>query len=125
MHGESLWTLARAAAERGERVPVPIAVAIVIDTLHGLRAAHQACSDQGEPLGIVHRDVSPQNILVGAEGVTRIVDFGIAEAVGRPHLTRDSSVKASTRTWPPSRRTARTSAACPICSPRPSCSGSC
>ncbi len=93
VHGESLWNLVRAAKEIDERVPVPIVAAILIDTLHGLQAAHEATDEHGAPLGIVHRDVSPQNILVGADGVTRLVDFGIAKAAGRLHSTHDSSVK--------------------------------
>ena len=93
VHGESLWRLMRAAKERNERIPASIAAAIVIDTLHGLHAAHEAKDERGEPLGIVHRDISPHNILVGVDGVSRIVDFGIAKAAGRLHSTRDSSVK--------------------------------
>ena len=93
VHGESLWRLLRTASEKRERVPAPIAAAIVIDTLHGLHAAHEATDERGEPLGIVHRDVSPHNILVGVDGISRIVDFGIAKAAGRLHSTRDSAVK--------------------------------
>jgi serine/threonine protein kinase len=93
VHGESLWKLVRTAKERGERVPTSIAASIMIDTLHGLHAAHEAKDERGAPLGIVHRDVSPQNILVGVDGITRLVDFGIAKAAGRLHSTRDSSVK--------------------------------
>src|SRR5580704_4176495 len=80
VHGESLWRLIRSAQEQGERAPLPIAAAILIDTLHGLHAAHEATDEQGAPLGIVHRDVSPQNILVGADGISRLVDFSIAKA---------------------------------------------
>jgi serine/threonine-protein kinase len=61
--------------------------------LHGLHAAHEAKNERGEPLGIVHRDVSPQNILVGIDGVARVLDFGIAKAAGRAHVTRDRHVK--------------------------------
>ena len=93
VHGESLWKLARAAHDRGERVPLGVAASIVVDTLHGLHAAHEATDERGEPLHLVHRDVSPHNILVGVDGVTRLVDFGIAKAEGRLHSTRDSSVK--------------------------------
>jgi len=93
VHGESLWKLARAAREKNERIPAPIAASILIDTLHGLQAAHEAKDESGEPLGIVHRDVSPQNILVGVDGISRLVDFGIAKAAGRLHSTHDSSVK--------------------------------
>ena len=93
VHGESLWNLARTARQRGERIPLGVAASIVIDALHGLHAAHEARDERGEPLNLVHRDVSPHNILVGVDGVTRLVDFGIAKAAGRLHSTRDSSVK--------------------------------
>jgi serine/threonine-protein kinase len=93
VHGQSLWELARVLRETGERVPLGIAAAIVVETLHGLHAAHEATDEQGKLLGLVHRDVSPHNILVGVDGVTRLVDFGIAKAAGRLHSTRDSSVK--------------------------------
>jgi serine/threonine-protein kinase len=83
VHGASLCTLMRAARRRGEAVPVGIAAAILVDTLHGLHAAHEATDEGGRPLGIVHRDVSPQNILVGADGTTRLGDFGIAKAARR------------------------------------------
>ena len=61
--------------------------------LHGLHAAHEATNEQGEPLGIVHRDVSPQNILVGADGVARVLDFGVAKAAGRVQTTREGQLK--------------------------------
>jgi serine/threonine protein kinase len=93
VHGESLWRLARAAHERGERVPLGVAGSIVVDALRGLHAAHEACDERGAPLNLVHRDVSPHNVLVGVDGVARLVDFGIAKAEGRLHATRDSSVK--------------------------------
>ncbi len=50
--------------------------------LTGLHAAHEARGEAGEPLGIVHRDVSPQNVLVGVDGIARVLDFGVAKAVG-------------------------------------------
>ena len=60
---------------------------------HGLHAAHEATSEQGEPLGIVHRDVSPQNVLVGTDGVARVLDFGVAKAAGRIQTTREGQLK--------------------------------
>ncbi|HEY2512700.1 MAG TPA: serine/threonine-protein kinase [Polyangiaceae bacterium] len=93
VHGEALSRLSAASKRKGERVPLRIAAAILIDALHGLHAAHEATDEEGKPLGIVHRDVSPQNILVGADGITRIVDFGIAKATGRLLTTRDGSIK--------------------------------
>jgi serine/threonine protein kinase len=93
VHGESLAKLVRNAQVRNEAVPLPIVMAIMIDALHGLHAAHEARDERGEPLGIVHRDVSPQNLLVGTDGITRIADFGIAKAAGRTQTTRDGAVK--------------------------------
>ena len=61
-----------------EGIPVGIAVRIAMDTLFGLHAAHELRDEHGQPFSLVHRDVSPHNILVGVDGVTRIGDFGIA-----------------------------------------------
>ncbi len=93
VHGETLARLVRAARTRSAPVPPAVAVGILIGVLRGLHAAHEATSDRGEPLGIVHRDVSPQNILVGADGVPRVLDFGIAKAAGRLQSTTDGVVK--------------------------------
>ncbi len=93
VHGESLSSLARAARRRGEVIPARIIVAVLAGVLHGLHAAHEATSELGEPLGIAHRDVSPQNVLVGADGVPRVLDFGIAKAAGRLSSTRAGLVK--------------------------------
>src|SRR5438477_567051 len=62
-------------------------------TVHGLHAAHEAKSDHGEPLHIVHRDVSPQNVLVAADGIARVLDFGVAKAAGRFASTREGTLK--------------------------------
>ncbi len=93
VHGESVATLMRNALARNESVPLAIALAILIDTLHGLHAAHEAKDEHGVALGIVHRDISPQNLLVATDGVTRIVDFGVAKAAGRLQATADGVVK--------------------------------
>jgi serine/threonine-protein kinase len=93
LHGESLSQLLRTAHDRDERVPIPVASAILIGTLTGLHAAHEARGDGGEPLGLVHRDVSPHNIMVRREGTAVVVDFGIAKAAGRFHTTEEGKVK--------------------------------
>ncbi len=93
VEGEPLARLLRLADERGERIPVRITAAIASGMLHGLHAAHEAVSDRGEPLGIIHRDVSPHNVLVGSDGVPRLLDFGIAKAAGRLHTTREGQLK--------------------------------
>jgi serine/threonine-protein kinase len=93
VHGESLSVLLGALQTRGDRVPLSIASAIVSDTLYGLHAAHEARDERGDPLGLVHRDVSPPNVLVGTDGVARVADFGIAKAAGRVQLTRAGQLK--------------------------------
>jgi eukaryotic-like serine/threonine-protein kinase len=93
VHGESLARLVRASRRVDAPLPIPLAAAILGDVLQGLHAAHEAKDERGQPLGIVHRDVSPQNVLVGADGVARVLDFGIAKATGRITTTRDGQVK--------------------------------
>jgi serine/threonine-protein kinase len=91
--GESLARLWRATHERSAPIPVPIAVAVAASVLHGLHAAHEACDEQGAPLGLVHRDVSPQNVIVGSDGVARVIDFGIAKAESRSNVSREGQLK--------------------------------
>jgi len=91
--GESLARLVRLLTDAGQRVPLPIALQVVVGALDGLHAAHEATDERGQPLGIVHRDVSPQNMLLGADGVTRILDFGVAKAVGRMQVTQGDRLK--------------------------------
>ncbi len=93
VQGESLSRLLRATRSAGEKVPPPIACTILSDVLHGLHAAHEARNERGEPLRIVHRDVSPQNIIVGIDGIARVLDFGVAKAVGRVATTREGQIK--------------------------------
>lgn len=93
VRGETLSRLIRAAAEAKEPIPVPIAVSIVVGMLAGLHAAHEAKDEGGAPLGLIHRDVSPQNVIVGADGVARLLDFGIAKATSTVESTRDDHVK--------------------------------
>jgi serine/threonine protein kinase len=91
--GESLARLLRRVRERKQTVPVRIAAAIGASVLHGLHAAHEAKDVRGDLLHVVHRDVSPQNVLVGADGVARVLDFGVAKAVGRAHTTGTGHLK--------------------------------
>jgi eukaryotic-like serine/threonine-protein kinase len=93
VEGESLSQLLTKAQARGERVPLGIALAIVSGALRGLAAAHAATADDGTPLGLVHRDVSPQNILVGVDGIARVIDFGVAKATARLQTTQDGQLK--------------------------------
>jgi eukaryotic-like serine/threonine-protein kinase len=91
--GETLGRLIRASLTRGERVPPRIAAAIIYEVLAGLHAAHETHDEHGAPLHIVHRDVSPQNILVGVDGCARLLDFGVAKAATRTQVTRDGQLK--------------------------------
>jgi serine/threonine protein kinase len=93
VHGEALSRLLRAASRVQMYAPAPVASAILCGVLHGLHAAHEAKSEQGDALGLVHRDVSPQNILVGVDGIARVLDFGVAKAAGRVQTTRDGQIK--------------------------------
>ena len=78
--GDSLSRLVRKARERGATIPPRVAVSIACGLLEGLHAAHEAKSETGAPLGLVHRDVSPQNVMVGVDGLARVLDFGVATA---------------------------------------------
>ncbi|HEX8790627.1 MAG TPA: serine/threonine-protein kinase [Polyangiaceae bacterium] len=94
VHGESFAKLHRAARESNKPPPARIVTAIASNVLDGLHAAHEARNERGDPLGIVHRDVTPQNVMVGADGVARMLDFGIAKASQHAHATtREGQVK--------------------------------
>ena len=93
VQGEALSKLVRNAAKRGERIPPPIVGSVMSGMLHGLHAAHEAKSETREPLNLVHRDISPQNVMVGVDGVARVLDFGVAKAAMRSGATRDGQMK--------------------------------
>lgn len=97
--GESLSRLFRGV--KPNRLPLPVTLAIMTGVLHGLHAAHEATAETGQPLAIVHRDVSPQNIMVGVDGVPRILDFGVAKAVQRSQTTREGQLKGKLSYMPP------------------------
>ena len=93
VQGESLSRLVRGMRDRKTRIPPRIVASIMAGALHGLHAAHEARNERGEPLSIVHRDISPQNVLVGTDGVARVLDFGVAKAAGRIQTTREGQLK--------------------------------
>lgn len=99
--GESLSYLVHRAAENGSLPPVPVAVGIMTSVLGGLHAAHEARSIHGDALALVHRDVSPQNVMVGSDGIGRLLDFGIAKAAYRLNSTRDGQLKGKLRYMAP------------------------
>ena len=84
-----------ATKQRGERaIPRDVALRVVLDALSGLQAAHEVSDDDGTVVNLVHRDVSPQNILIGVDGLARLGDFGIARASAlRVFETRGAALK--------------------------------
>ncbi|HTN87430.1 MAG TPA: serine/threonine-protein kinase, partial [Sorangium sp.] len=93
IEGPSLHLLLRTCARAKRPVPLGIALRIFLDVLAGLHAAHELTGSDGEPLHLVHRDVSPQNVLVGIDGVARITDFGVARAETRLMSTQGNALK--------------------------------
>jgi serine/threonine-protein kinase len=91
--GESFGRLLRASVSSGNPVPYRLVTHVIAGVLHGLHAAHEALAEDGSPLHIVHRDVSPQNILVGVDGLARVLDFGIAKARVRLQSTGAGQLK--------------------------------
>ena len=83
VEGNTLAHLLARAATAGVAMPASIALRVVIDMLAGLHGAHELKDSQGNSAELVHRDVSPQNVLVGMDGISRITDFGVARAASR------------------------------------------
>jgi serine/threonine-protein kinase len=89
VEGDSLSALVKASSSRPPQVMVPI----FLDVLAGLQAAHTLVGEDGRPLNLVHRDVSPHNVLVGLDGASRITDFGVAHAQARLQSTNPGQRK--------------------------------
>jgi len=81
--GDALSKVYRAAEKNGVTIPAGIVLRVMADVSGGLHAAHELRDSEGQPLGVVHRDVSPQNVLVSTQGVAKLIDFGIAKASDR------------------------------------------
>lgn len=88
VHGESLSALVRRA-----EIPIPVAARIVSDVAAGLHAAHELRDAEGRLLQVVHRDVSPSNILISYQGVVKLTDFGVARALSNLDVTRVGTIK--------------------------------
>lgn len=101
VEGVSLAHLLGACRADGRLLPIPVVNAIATGLCEGLRYAHELVSPQGEPRGVVHRDVSPGNILVSSAGVVMLTDFGVAKAQDNLHRTRSGQVKGKYAYMPP------------------------
>ena len=99
--GVSLARLLELNMKSRQSIPPRIVSAIVCDLLRGLHAAHELVDGNGHRLNVVHRDVSPQNVLVGADGIARILDFGVAKASSQRHVTMRGEIKGKLAYMPP------------------------
>src|SRR6266478_1730266 len=99
--GPSLRAAAKRALERGEWLPIPEIVNIVSMAAAGLHYAHELTEAAGKPLGLVHRDISPANVLVHRNGAAKVVDFGIAKAANSSSSTRTGTLKGKVAYMPP------------------------
>ena len=93
LHGEDVRTLMKALRQQGDGLPLEHALSIVIGLSAGLHYAHEKVGFDGKHLGIVHRDVTPQNVFITYDGSIKIVDFGIAKASNRLNETRFGTLK--------------------------------
>ena len=93
IEGDHLGSLLIRSTNRGKRLARPVVFRVISDALQGLRAAHELTGEDGEPLKLVHRDVSPQNILIGTDGISRLTDFGVAKAEMRMSSTQTGHFK--------------------------------
>ncbi|HLK46314.1 MAG TPA: serine/threonine-protein kinase, partial [Acidimicrobiales bacterium] len=94
VEGEPLQIVLREVARTGDhRLPLPLALRIVRQAAAGLHAAHELCDEHGHPVALVHRDVSPTNLLIGYDGAVKVIDFGVAKATSNLQRTRVGQIK--------------------------------
>ncbi len=93
IHGEDLGRLMRKAWSTGQWIARPLAIRIIAEACKGLYYAHTRNDERGQPLRVVHRDISPQNILISFDGSVKLVDFGIAKAADQASMTKSGAIK--------------------------------
>jgi serine/threonine protein kinase len=101
VHGCSLSQLQRTLLQRRRRLAPAYAAQIAMQVADGLHAAHELVDERGRSLDVVHRDVTPENILLAYGGHVKLIDFGIAKAYGRRHRTMDGLLKGKFRYMAP------------------------
>lgn len=103
VEGGTLGDVMKALARDGARLAPPVVARLLLDLCYALHAAHSLMGEDGAPLHLVHRDVSPQNLLVGLDGKARLVDFGIAKSDDRYTRTRQGQLKGKLAYMSPER----------------------
>ena len=93
VHGQDLRAVLAKAGSQGTRIPLELALTVVAGAAAGLNHAHERRGPDGTPLGIVHRDVSPSNLMIGYDGAVKLLDFGIAKATARSVETQSGIIK--------------------------------
>jgi serine/threonine-protein kinase len=91
--GDTLAAAQQTAIQLRRGLPVSVVLRVALDALHGLDAAHELTDSSGRSLHVVHRDVTPHNIIMGVDGVSRVTDFGIAKAESRLSFTDVGTLK--------------------------------
>ncbi|HEY3448526.1 MAG TPA: serine/threonine-protein kinase [Myxococcales bacterium] len=98
--GPNLRALCRKAVEAGKVIPYEYAAKVISMACEGLHYAHDF-ADNGVPLNLIHRDISPDNILISRQGAVKVVDFGIAKAANQGHVTKTGTLKGKLAYMPP------------------------
>jgi len=108
VNGQDLGRVIRRVQSLRQQVPPPIAIRIISLCCEGLYYAHTRTDDAGRPLKVIHRDISPQNILVGFDGSVKLVDFGIAKAVDSAAMTKSGHIKGKLSYMAPEQPSSKT-----------------
>jgi len=101
VHGKTLRDVINRAIEYGKVLPLDAIFTIALGVLSALTFAHTRRGAGGQPAPVIHRDVSPQNILIGYSGNVKLADLGFAEAQGRVTVTQDGVIKGKAYCWAP------------------------